>query len=78
MIFQAFCRRFFGRPHMLRRIIVLLFSVMCMGMCVAVFDLVGMGTDPCSSLNLGISRTLRYPLGICQLICLLIRSCFSN
>jgi uncharacterized membrane protein YczE len=41
-----------------RRIPVLLLSVILMGLCVAVFDQIQFGTDPCTVFNLGISRNV--------------------
>ena len=57
-----------------RRLVSLALSVAAMGLCVAVFDRIGMGTDPCSCMNLGFSRLLGIPFGTLQLLvnCLLI------
>lgn len=59
---------FFGKPRMGRRMAVLLFSVTMMGVCVAVFDQIGFGTDPCTVLNLGVSRRIGWPFGHYQLM----------
>lgn len=59
---------FTGKPHMGRRIVVLLLSVIVMGFCVAVFDQLGFGTDPCSVLNLSVSRLLGWSFGTYQLL----------
>lgn len=48
----------FCQPHMERRIPVLILSVITMGFCVAVFDQIQFGTDPCTVFNLGVSRNL--------------------
>lgn len=55
------------RPRMGRRVAALLVSVVAMGLGVAVFDRIGFGTDPCSTMNLGIARTLGMPFGTTQL-----------
>ncbi len=39
-----------------------------MGFCVTVFDRLGVGTDPCSSFNLGMSRCLGISFGTWQLL----------
>lgn len=64
-------RRWMGgmaRPRMGRRIAALCLSVAAMGLCVAVFDRIGLGTDPCSTMNLGLSRKIGLPFGTTQLL----------
>lgn len=56
------------RPRMGRRLVSLLAAVAAMGFCVAVFDRIGLGTDPCSCMNLGFSRLLGIPFGTWQLL----------
>ena len=56
------------RPRMARRMTGLLLSIFVMGMCVAVFKLTGVGTSPCSCMNLGISRRLGISFGTWQLL----------
>ena len=56
------------KPHMVRRVAVLLLSVMMMGVCVAVFDQLGFGTDPCSVMNLAVSRLIGWSFGNWQLL----------
>ncbi len=60
----------FCQPHMGRRIPVLIVSVILMGMCVAFFEKIRVGTDPCTVLNLSISQNvLRWQsLGTWQLL----------
>ena len=55
------------RPRMGRRMAGLLLSILVMGLCVAVFKLTGVGTSPCSCMNLGISRRLGISFGTWQL-----------
>ena len=55
------------KSHMPRRMAVLLFSVTMMGVCVAVFDQLGFGTDPCSVMNLAVSRLIGWSFGNWQL-----------
>lgn len=66
------CRQWIAgmrRPRMERRLPALFIAVFFMGFGVAVFDMViGFGTDPCSTMNLGISRTLGIPFGTMQLL----------
>lgn len=61
-------KQFLDKPRMGRRAGVLLLSVMMMGVCVAVFDQLGFGTDPCSVLNLGVSRLIGWSFGNYQLL----------
>lgn len=63
-------RHLFCQPRMERRIPVLLVSVVLMGMCVAFFERIGAGTDPCTVFNLGMAQNvLKWEnLGTWQLI----------
>lgn len=56
------------RPRMGRRLVSLLLSVEMMGVCVAVFDRIALGTDPCSTMNLGLSRLTGLSFGTWQLM----------
>ncbi|MDY3763595.1 MAG: hypothetical protein SO031_05630 [Candidatus Ventricola sp.] len=56
------------RPRMGRRVAALLLSIPVMGLCVAVFKLTGVGTSPCSCMNLGISGRLGISFGTWQLL----------
>ncbi len=60
----------FCQPHMGRRIPVLLISVILMGMCVAFFEKLQVGTDPCTVFNLSMAQNvLKWQnLGTWQLI----------
>ena len=62
------------RPRMERRIPALLIAVSLMGFGVAMFNLLGFGADPCTVMNMGLSRVLGIPFGTLQLLvnCLLI------
>ena len=55
------------RPRMGRRLVSLLLSVEMMGVCVAVFDRIALGTDPFSTMNLGLSRLTGLSFGTWQL-----------
>ena len=55
------------RPRMGRRLVSLLLSVEMMGVCVAVFDRIALGTYPCSTMNLGLSRLTGLSFGTWQL-----------
>lgn len=57
-----------GKPHMVRRVVVLFLTVVVMGVCVAILDQLGFGTDPCSVLNLGMSRLIGWSFGNYQLV----------
>lgn len=56
-----------GKPHMARRIAMLLFSVFMMGVGVGILDQLGFGTDPYSVMNLGMSSLLGWSFGNYQL-----------
>lgn len=56
------------KPHMARRVVVLFGSVFLMGVGVAILDQLGFGTDPCSVLNLAMSRKLGWSFGNYQLL----------
>lgn len=60
----------FCQPHMARRIPVLLLSVILMGMCVAFFEKLAVGTDPCTVFNLAVAQNVLgwETLGTWQLI----------
>ena len=55
------------RPKMAKRLAALVLSILVMGLWVAVFKLIGVGTDPCSCMNLGISGRLGISFGTWQL-----------
>lgn len=56
------------RPRMERRLPALFIAVIVMGLGVAVFDtLIGFGTDPCSTMSLGMARTIGVSFGTMQL-----------
>lgn len=63
-------RHLFCQPHMERRIPVLLVSVILMGMCVAFFEKIAVGTDPSTVLNLSVAQNVLHwdNLGTWQLI----------
>ncbi len=60
----------FCRPHMGRRIPVLLVSVITMGMCIAFFEKLQVGTDPCTVFNLSFAQNVLHwqNLGTWQLL----------
>lgn len=62
------------RPRMARRIPALFVAVSLMGFGVAMFNLLGFGADPCTVMNMGLSRVLDIPFGTLQLLvnCVLI------
>ncbi len=57
-MFKKLVAHLFRQPHMARRIPVLLISVTLMGCCVAVFDQIQFGTDPCSVFNLAFAQNV--------------------
>ena len=67
---KKLCNHLFCQPHMGRRIPVLLLSVILMGMCIAFFEKVQVGTDPCTVFNLSMAQNvLHWPnLGTWQLL----------
>lgn len=58
----------FRHPRMFRRLVALITSTCLMGVCVAIFDQLGFGTDPCSVMNLAISRMIGWSFGNWQLL----------
>lgn len=65
-------RKYTGKyagQHMLRRVAAMLVSVIVMGFGVSLLVLGGMGTDPFSTLNLGVAPKLGLSFGIWQMIC---------
>ena len=62
------------RPRMERRVPALFVAVTLMGFGVAMFNLLGFGADPCTVMNMGLSRVLGIPFGTLQLLvnCVLI------
>lgn len=69
-MFRKLYRHLFCQPHMGRRIPVLLVSVITMGMCVAFFEKLQVGTDPCTVFNLSIAQNILHwqQLGTWQLL----------
>ena len=65
---QSLRQHLFCKPHMARRLVVLLVSVTLMGFGIAVFDQLAFGTDPCSVLTLAISRKTGVEFGHIQLL----------
>lgn len=63
-------KHLFCQPHMARRIPVLLISVIMMGMCVAFFEKLQVGTDPCTVFNLAVAQNVLHwqNLGTWQLL----------
>lgn len=55
-------------PRAGRRVAALLVSTMLMGVGVALFTMVGFGTDPCSTFSLGASQRTGISYGTCQLM----------
>ena len=56
------------RPRMERRVPALFIAVALMGFGVAVFDMIGFGTDPCSVMTMGMSMNIGIPFGTMQLL----------
>jgi len=56
-------QKLFGKPRIGRRLCALMLSVFLMGTGVAVFDQLGFGTDPCSVMNLAVSRLIGWSYG---------------
>ena len=56
------------RPRMERRVPALFAAVTLMGFGVAMFNLLGFGADPCTVMNMGLSRLLGIPFGTLQLL----------
>ena len=56
------------KPHMPRRLVVLILSVVTMGFCVSIFQQISFGSDPCAVMTQGLSRTTGIQYGTCQLL----------
>ncbi len=61
-------REIFNKPRLARRLIVLVFTIVLMGFCVAIFQQIGVGTDPCATLTKGISLTSGLSYGSCMFL----------
>ncbi len=64
---EAFAANF-KRPRMGRRLTALIISLTVMGMCIAVFKIVGFGTDPSSTFGTGLSNWTGVSFGTCMLV----------
>lgn len=60
---KQFFQNMYQKTHFWKRLITCSIAIFIMGLCVSVLILVNMGTDPCSSMNLGISRTIHLSFG---------------
>lgn len=67
---KRLCNHLFCQPHMGRRIPVVVVSNIVIGMCIAVFEKILVGTDPCSVFNLAVTQNVLHweSLGRWQLI----------
>lgn len=64
---EQFLRRFAGQ-HIIKRTIIMLLAVIVMGIGVSIFVLAAMGSDPYSTLNLGVGAKLGLSFGTWQAI----------
>ena len=58
----------FNKPRLARRLVVLVITIALMGFCVAVFQQIGVGTDPCATLTKGISIATGLSYGNCMFL----------
>lgn len=65
---QKMLREMFNKPRLMRRLAVLVLTIVLMGFCVAVFQQIGVGTDPCATLTKGVSMTLGISYGSCMFL----------
>ena len=68
---ESFFERFKGR-HMIKRTLIMLLAVTIMGMGVGFFMHAAMGSDPFSTLNLGVSSKLGLSFGLFNAILLVV------
>jgi uncharacterized membrane protein YczE len=61
-------KNLFYKEHIVRKIAAVLIAVITMGFTLSLLVRVNMGTDPCTSLNLGVSNLLGLSLGNWQVI----------
>lgn len=65
---QERVKEIFLRPRMGRRLLALAGSITLIGASIAVFRMVGFGTDPCSTFTLGLSARTGISYGTCQVL----------
>ena len=61
-------RQWLIKPHMPRRLVVLLLSVVTMGFCVSIFQQISFGSDPCAVMTQGLNRSTGIQYGTCQVL----------
>ena len=65
---KRFSLAFWHRSHAGRRMAALLISTFLMGFCIAIFDQVNFGLDPCSTFSMGLSGLTGLSFGTCQFL----------
>lgn len=65
---QEVIRNMFYKTNMVRRVILVMVAVMFMGLGVSLLIKVDFGTDPCTSMNLGMSKLLGMSFGNWQFL----------
>lgn len=60
---KQFFQNMYQKTHFWKRLITCFAAIFIMGLCVSILILVQMGTDPCTSMNLGISKTIHLSFG---------------
>lgn len=65
---EEIIKNLFYKEHIVRKIIAVLIAVITMGFTLSLLVRVNMGTDPCTSLNLGVAKLLGLSLGNWQVL----------
>ena len=65
---KRFSLAFWHRSHAGRRMAALLISTFLMVFCIAIFDQVNFGLDPCSTFSMGLSGLTGLSFGTCQFL----------
>lgn len=60
---KQFFQNMYQKTHFWKRFITCSIAIFIMGLCVSILILVNMGTDPCTTMNLGISQTIHMSFG---------------
>ena len=70
MNFNSNNRKCFVRPpHFKKRMIMMMFGVLILGIGLSLLRMINLGTDPCSCFTQGITNYVPLSFGTCQLLC---------
>ena len=70
MNFNSNNRKCFVRPpHFKKRMVMMMFGVLILGIGLSLLRMINLGTDPCSCFTQGITNYVPLSFGTCQLLC---------